>query len=81
MVTGVPRKWNGSSDGDARPGELVIVSGPKIVSVMAGSATESPMVTTTLIKVDLSLTNRKRARYRNTPSRGAMTSRQMSAAL
>ncbi len=52
VVTGVPRKWKGLSCSEARPGADVMVWVPKIRSARGGSATDSPMVVTSLIRVD-----------------------------
>ena len=58
VVTGVPRKWNGWSDEDARPGADVIDWVPKIRSASGGSATDRPMVATSLTRVDWPRMNR-----------------------
>ena len=46
---------------------------PNTKSATGGSATDAPIVVTSLITGDLPRTNWKRARYRKTPSSGATT--------
>ncbi len=81
VVTVAPRNLYGLSFRDARPGAEVIDWVPKMKSLTGGSATDRPIVVTSLMRVDFPRTKRNSTAYSTTPSSGASTRIEMRPAL